>query len=187
MLNSLKKLSICIISTLLVGAFSLSAMAQAPTGRKYKLNAQINMDWMNIDPETGQDYDVEKFMAKIGLGIFLTDMFEVGPEITYSKYDKENSEELTCYSVGVKGNAHFTVGDSVISYAGLNVSYSSVDDGADDDSTFSYGGQVGMDYFVTERMSVNPELRYTMSTYSFDGGDVDVSDIILMVGIAGHF
>jgi len=186
MLNSLKKVGICIISALLVGAFSLSAMAQAPTGRKYKLNALINMDWINIEPETGQDTDVEKFMAKIGMGVFLNDMFEVGPEITYSKYDEEDTE-LTCYSIGAKGNAHFLVGDSVISYAGLNLSYSSVDDGVDDDATFSYGAQVGMDYFVTEKMSVNPELRYTMSTYSFNGEDVDISDIIFMIGIAGHF
>ena len=186
MLNSLKKVGICFISALLVSAFSLSAMAQAPTGRKYKLNALIDMDWTNQDIENGPETDIEKFMAKIGMGFFLSDMFEVGPEITYSKYDDE-VDEMTCYSLGAKGNIHFTLGEAVISYAGLNLSYSSIDYGTNDDSTFTYGAQIGMDYFVTEKMSVNPELRYTMGAYSFNGGDVDISDMIFMVGIAGHF
>ena len=176
--------------------FTVTARAQPLTGRKYKLNALVNMDWQTYEPEDADERDVEKFIAKLGMGYFFNEMFEVGPELTYQKntYENEVNTETSSYSLGIKGNVHFNIGGLAVPYFGVNIAYGSLkveidefDEFDDDGTSLTYGAQVGMDYFVTERMSINPELQYTVGTYDFDEGDLDVKGTIFIIGIAGHF
>ena len=79
-----------------------------------------------------------------------------------------------------------------IHYVGLNLAFSNLGikipgDIDEDDTAFSYGIQAGLDYFLTDNVSINPELRYTKATYDFHGEDIDVSSFKVLIGIAAHF
>ena len=188
----LKGLGVLVLSAALVSVFCLPAMAQAPTSRQYKTNAYVNFDMMNLDPEHGTDSDFDQHIMGVGVGFFLNEMFEVGPEISYGKIDFDSALEIGTWSLGVRANAHFDTGSEFIPYVGLNLAYSNFDvkiegEVDDDESTFSYGAQAGLDYFLTDNVSINPELRYTKATYDFHGEDIDVSSFKVLIGIAAHF
>jgi len=189
----LKGFGVCILLAILVGAFSLSAMAQAPKSRNFKINALINMNNETYKPDDGK-LKLNGYNILGGVGFFINDMFEVGPEISVgqSKTDFGDGDELTFsqWALGVKANAHFNTDTQVIPYVGLNLAFASrkleIFGDSTDDTAPLYGLQAGLDYFITEKVSVNPELRYTMGKFSFDGDDTDYSNLSFMVGFAVH-
>jgi len=188
----LKGLGVFVLSVAMVGVFSLPVMAQAPTGRQYKMSGSFNLESSDLDFKTNPDEDDDTYKLVVGVGYFINDMFEIGPEIIYN-YEKEDNEKLTAWALGVKANAHFDTGSQVIPYVGLNFAFSSLDISVPglnaDDTSIMYGFQAGLDYFLTENLSINPELRYTTgASYNLKGYDeLDISSMELMVGIAAHF
>jgi len=195
MKNIIKILGISVLAVMMVvTCFSVTAMAQAPTARRFKLNGSMDMDWKTLDPDKGDSTDITEYNVLVGVGYFITDMFEVGPEIGYLSTEKETSgskDENTMWSLGVKANAHFNLDMQMVPYVGVNLGFGSIDNGDTDDSSFLYGVQAGVDYFITESVSVNPELRYTMGSFKLGSPgnemDYDYSDLSLMIGIAAHF
>lgn len=184
----LKGFGVGILSAILVGAFSLSAMAQAPKSRNYKINALINMNNETYDFDGGK-LKLNGYNILGGIGFFINDMFEVGPEISIGESKIEGGGDETTFSqwsLGVKANAHFNTDTQVIPYVGLNLAFANRKLDEDDDTAPLYGLQAGLDYFITEKVSVNPELHYTMGKFSFDGNDADYSNLSFMLGFAVH-
>jgi opacity protein-like surface antigen len=100
--------------------------------------------------------------------------------------------DISSWSFVVKGNAHFSTNTEAKPYAGLRVGVSSLDmkipgEMDTDDTAFTYGAQLGLDYFITNNVSVNPELRYTRTSYEFESVDVYVDDISFMIGFGIFF
>ncbi len=181
-------LTVLIIIAFLVSFKPVMATAQVapPNGRRFKIGMGINLDWDKLDPENGDSIDINKYLVTLNIGYFITDMFEVGPEIYYSQEEIEDSE-MTKWAFVIKGNAHFSTGTQVIPYAGLRAGMSSIDFDGEDDTTFTYGAQLGLDYFIAQNVSVNPELRYTRTTYKINDVDWDSDDISLVIGFGIHF
>lgn len=188
-------LGVCILIAMFVSLIPISAMAQAQHSYRYKMDMTVNLDWMTLDPEGEGDLDLNTYIVALDLGYFINEMFEVGPEISYTqseiKFDGE-SMETTSWSFVVKGNAHFSTNTEVVPYAGLRVGVSTLDMkmdelGSTDDTAFTYGAQLGLDYFITNNVSVNPEVRYTRTSYEFEGTDIDADDISFMIGFGIFF
>jgi opacity protein-like surface antigen len=188
-------LGVCILIAMFVSLIPMSVMAQTQTGYQYKMDMAVNLDWMTLDPEGEGDVDLNTYTVALDLGYFINDMFEVGPEVSYTLSEMEiegESIETTSWSFVVKGNAHFSTNTEVMPYVGLRVGLSSLDmkipDFVDtDDTAFTYGAQLGLDYFITNNVSVNPELRYTRTSYEFEGVDIDADDISFMIGFGIFF
>lgn len=183
---------------MLVSLAPISASAQAQNGHKYKVDMKVDLDWMSLDPENSSDMDVDTFSVAFDVGYFINDMFEVGPEVSYMKEEVDygtGTDKTTSWAFVVKGNAHFNTNTEAKPYAGLRVGLSSLDLDYTDDTAFTYGAQLGLDYFITNNISVNPELRYTRTTYKldYDGDgpgpkeDTDVDDITFMIGFGIFF
>lgn len=200
----LKVFGVCLLIVLFISLYSLSAMAQAPEGRKYKLNGSMNLDWMGVDPDGDFNIDYTKYEISVFLGYFLNDMFELGPELSYLQIEGEEeegswsaSETRTMWSIGVKANAHFNLNSpKVMPYVGVRLALASLefeeeetgeDSWSEDDTSFIYGVQLGMDYFITSSVSVNPEISYSMGTFDIEGTDVDWDDLSFKIGISAHF
>ena len=179
-------LGVCVLIAMFVSLIPISATAQGQAGYKYKTSMKVDLDWMSLDPEHGDSVDFNRFYVVLDLGYFINDMFEVGPEISYKKFEFDE-DEITDWSFIVKGNAHFSTNSEVMPYAGLRLGVSSLDLDDTDDTAFTYGAQLGLDYFITKNVSVNPELRYTRTTYTFEDEDVDVDDISFMIGFGIFF
>jgi opacity protein-like surface antigen len=187
----LKGFGAVILILTLVGLVTIPANAQTQSTRRFKTDMIFDLDFSTLKPDGAEgDLDVNTFSIAFDLGYFITDMFELGPEILYKKYELDESGdslEISTWSLFVKGNAHFSANDDFKPYAGLRLGFSSLDIMDTDDTALSYGVQIGFDYFISENVSVNPELRYTMTSYEFEGLDVDMDGINFMIGFGIFF
>ncbi|MCL6582485.1 MAG: porin family protein [bacterium] len=192
-----KILTVGILSAVLIGVFSLPVFAQAQEGRKFKVNTLMEVNNEKFDFDAGGEIKSTGYNVLGGVGFFMWEMFEVGPEISFGqvKIETENGghdeTKLTDWAIGARINAHFNPTGKICPYIGANLAfanrkyeYEQPIRYSTDDSTFLYGAQVGVDYFLAEHISFNPELRYTMGKFSFDGQDADYTNISLMIGFA---
>lgn len=208
----LKVLGAGIVSIVMIGIFVLPALAQAPVTRRFKMNMLIDMSNEKYDYDKGPERKLTGYDILGGVGFFMGGMFEVGPEISYGQFkmtDKsgigiQNTEsKVTQWAIGAKVNAHFNPTGKVCPYIGANLGFANreweldkpsnnpvggciLDRETDDDTAMVYGVQAGLDYFLADSVSLNPELRYTMGKFSYKADDADYTNLSLMIGLAFH-
>ncbi|MEW6380365.1 MAG: porin family protein [bacterium] len=195
----LKVLGAGILSVVMIIFFSMPSLAQAPATRKLRINMQVDVANEKFDYDSGGELKLTGYDILGGAGFFMGGMFEVGPEISYGQSKIETSNgghdeaKFTDYALGARVNAHFNPTGKVCPYIGANLAFANREYEYEqpvrystDDSTFLYGAQAGLDYFLADSVSINPELRYTMGKFSFDGDDADYTNLSLMIGFAVH-
>jgi len=103
------------------------------------------------------------------IGYFVTDHLEVNFAPVMSASESEagsSSSESTSYSYF--GNLKYNFyqrGSTTVPFVGLQAGITGYESDGDTDSAFSYGGMVGVKFFLTEDISLNLELNYLQTTF----------------------
>jgi opacity protein-like surface antigen len=141
----------------LVAGLATASQAQTPvnpllptTGtREISLDGQIQ-----IDPSS-------YYNLNVGYGPFLNPNLQVGGSVGFSDGDNIDSQ----YNLGVFANYHFPNSSALLPYVGISVGLAH----SSGDSTFAYGVQGGVKYFLNTNVAAKAELQYL--DYSKSGLD----------------
>jgi len=184
----------CILIVMLVSFVPVSATAQTHSVRRYKVDMKCDLDRMNLDPESPGSLDLNTYLVVFGFGYFINNVLEVGPEVSYMKYEEivsiggpEITNEISKSFLTIKGNAHFSINNRMNLYAGVRMGLSILDLGDTDDTAPAYGAQLGFDYFITQNVSINIEQRFTWASYEFYDEDTELGDANLTIGFGIFF
>jgi hypothetical protein len=166
---------------LLVGAGP--ALAGTEAGDT-ELGVQLGYDNISISNDVDEDWDVFTVAGKVNY--FVTDALSLGLSVMGEYYSYDDSDETMLF-VEFEPNYHFSTGSSVVPYVGAHAGFVFWEFEDEDDTVFTYGGQIGVKSFFAENAAIDIQLRYTRYEPDVEDADIEIDQISGLVGLNIYF
>jgi len=132
------------------------------------------------------DNDSSELTVQLVYNKFIRDEVSVGCTFrpTMQKTDDQTTRQL--FLLG-RGDYYFAAKSTYVPYAGAHLGFINYDRGEYSKTVFTYGLQGGWKFFVSENISWNLELDYSLYSAETDVGSKDVKVISALAGMSYYF
>jgi opacity protein-like surface antigen len=164
----------CVLAALLIAAAPASAAVKEGDKEISVYGAVTSIDV--------EGFNVTLVTVQLAGGVFINDSAQLGGSITTQSSDAEG-ETSTSRTLAGFFKFHFNTKETTVPYVGFQAGQTTVEFGSDSESAVSYGPLAGIKFFVSENLSVNPEVDYIKTKIL----EVDVTITIVQVGLSYYF
>lgn len=172
----MKKTLICLMVLGLIIGGSGFASAAVQKG-----DTTLTLDLAFTNTETDYGTFDQNLTARVALGRFLTDNFQL--EGILSGVTGEMGDGALDYTYGallVRPNFHFATETATVPYIGAAAGIFHIEMGSESETSFIWGGQVGLKQFIRDNVFLKMEASYLMT--EVEGTDMDIFKILVGLG-----
>lgn len=130
--------------------------------------------------------DSTSILLQGGIGWFQSDWLEIGGQVL-GNVSMQSGPDLALVSISPYVNGNYKLNERVWLYAGPHLGLAYLSFSSDSATSIEYGLHGGTRYWLDPRTSVFGELRYTHSSFSIAGFDLDSDVTQLLFGFSVVF